>query len=125
MKTFKLQYRAGKWNLDADALSCRPHGHSAELPVQDDQDLVSKLTEDHLIVPGDVEELNQDIVSAICCRCLVTNETGKWLPVDPITLVESLSLSATSVPDCYVNEDLHGLPVIPSMSRSELKEAAR
>lgn len=89
--TFKLQYRAGKQNFDADALSRRSHGHFAELTVQEDQDLITKFAEDCVIAPGDMEELDHDIVSAICRRCLVFSHFSSSAEY-PMTLVESLSL---------------------------------
>ncbi|TKS67456.1 Retrovirus-related Pol polyprotein from transposon 412 [Collichthys lucidus] len=118
--TFKLQYRAGKQNLDADALSRRPHNHPADLTEQKDCDLINKFTAEHVIRSGELEELNTDIVSAICHRCLVTCQAAS-----PIALVESLSLSAKAVPDCYASEDLHGLPVVPPLSHLDLKEKQR
>lgn len=44
-------------------------------------------------------------------------------PLDePITLVESLSMSITAVLDTYVNENNNGLPVALSLSHYDLKE---
>ncbi len=40
-------------------------------------------------------------------------------------MVEFLSLSAKAVPDCYASKDLHGLPVVPSLSHLGLKEKQR
>lgn len=68
--TFRLQYRAGKQNLDADALSRRPHSHSADLAVQKDLDLINRFTES-----GELEELDSDIVSP--------SVAGVLLPVSP------------------------------------------
>uniref|UniRef100_A0A3P8UAF7 Gypsy retrotransposon integrase-like protein 1 n=1 Tax=Amphiprion percula TaxID=161767 RepID=A0A3P8UAF7_AMPPE len=122
--TFKLQYRAGKQNLDADALSRRPHSHPADVSVLKDWDLINKFTEEHLIEPGEVEELDADIITAICHRCLVTSQPSSSAE-SPIALVESLSLSAKAIPDSYVSEDHHGLPVVPSLSALDLKEKQR
>uniref|UniRef100_A0A3Q1EKL9 Gypsy retrotransposon integrase-like protein 1 n=1 Tax=Acanthochromis polyacanthus TaxID=80966 RepID=A0A3Q1EKL9_9TELE len=122
--TFKLQYRAGKQNLDADALSRRPYSHSVDVSVQKDWDLINKFTEEHLIEFGEVEELDVDIVTAICHRCLVTSQPSSSAE-SPITLVESLGLPANAIPDSYVSEDYHGLPIVPSLSALDLKEKQR
>lgn len=42
-----------------------------------------------------------------------------------IASVESLSLSAKAIPDCYAREDCHGLPVVPSLSLLDLKDKQR
>lgn len=122
--TFKLQYRSGKQNLDADALSRRPHSHSAELTEQKDLDLINKFTAEHVMRSGELEELDADIVSAVCHRCLVTCQ-----PSSPagssFALIESLSLSAKAVPDCYASEDPYGLPVVSPLSHLDLKEKQR
>lgn len=122
--TFKLQYRAGKQNLDADALSRRPHSHPADLIEPKDWDMINKFTSERVITPGELEELDPDVISAICHRCLVTSQPSS-VAGSPIALVESLSLSAKAVPDCYASEDLHGLPVVPSLSHLDLKGEQR
>lgn len=67
--TFKLKYRAGKQNFDADALSRCPHSHPTDQPVQGDWDLLNKFTEERVIEPGAMEELDLGVVSAICHHC--------------------------------------------------------
>lgn len=65
--------------------------------------------------------VNQDVVKAICVGAANDPCSSNF----GITLVESLTVSADAIPECYVAEDQHGLPVIPSLSHSELKEKQR
>ncbi|CAL9702220.1 unnamed protein product [Knipowitschia caucasica] len=122
--TFKLQYRAGTQNLDADALSRRPHPPRADVVVQKDWDLINKFTQEHVMDPSEVEDLDSDVVSAICHRCLVNSHQSSSTE-RPITLVESLSLSADAVPECYARETDNGLPVVPTLSKAQLREKQR
>lgn len=123
--TFKLQYRAGNQNLDADALSRRPHCHSAKDTLQKDWDLIHKFTQDHTCEPGEVEEIDPEVVSAICHRCLIRTSLPNSPAESSITLVESLSMSAQAVPDAYASESHHGLPVVPSFSHHDLQDKQR
>lgn len=106
--SFKLQYRAGKQNLDADALSRRRH-ESSDPDI--DLDSLNHFTQ-HLASSSTV--LSPAVVEAICQGCLVRTY------VEP-TLVESLSVLANAIPDAFI-ADLHGLPVVPAFSDLELQE---
>ena len=119
--SFKLQYRAGKQNLDADGLSRRPHDpYLDEGQSEKERDRISRFTQQHL-ADSSIEDVSSDVVNAICQSSLVRT-VG-----DPhaLTLVESLAISADAIPDSYVEESLHGLPVIPSLSHLDLKEKQR
>lgn len=72
-----------------------------------------------------IEVISSDVVDAICQRCLVRTSPDSDPRHSNITLVESLALSADAIPDSYVTEDQHGLPVIPSLSHHDLKEKQR
>ncbi|KAK7909418.1 hypothetical protein WMY93_014102 [Mugilogobius chulae] len=108
--SFKLQYRAGRHNMDADALSRRPHVHSSH--ITSDQEVLDQFAEQHTPGPGD-PTLSSDVVNAICQSCLIRTEAAS-------TLIESLSISADAVPESFA--DHHGLPVVPALSPSELRE---
>lgn len=117
---FKLQYRAGSQNRDTDALSRRPHDLPDEDRCQKEWDMVQQFTGDH--VDEKVVELYPDVVAAICHSCLVRVSS---LPESGASLVESLSMSVSVIPDCYAGKSLQGLPVVPSLSVSSLREKQR
>lgn len=74
--SFKLQYRAGRHNMDADSLSGRPHETSFHVPL--DQELLNQFREQHTPGPG-VPILTPDMVNAICQSCLFRSEPPSTL----------------------------------------------
>lgn len=119
--SFKLQYRAGKQNLDADGLSRWPHGELLN-DAHSKKERIARFTERHLADATD-QEIDQDAVKAICESHLVivASDSSNC----DITLVESLTVSTDAIRESYVEEDRHGLPVVPSLSHSELNEKQR
>lgn len=121
--SFKLQYRAGKQNLDADGLSRRPHGKIlVDAQSKKEQERIVRFPQRHLADP-EIQVVNQDAVKAICESHLVGLTNDPWST--GITLVESLTVSVDAIPESYVAEDQHGLPVIPSLSHADLKMKQR
>lgn len=122
--SFKMQYRAGKHNFDADALSRCYHKVPDKATSCEEWELVNRLTE-KLCDPGEAAEISPDIVVAICQSSLVRS----CCPVDytqfDVTLVESLSVHANIIPDCFAEEESHGLPVISPLTHADLKEEQR
>lgn len=118
---FKLQYRAGSQNRDADALSRIPHNESSDSHCQKEWNMVNQFTRDHVDNSGTAIELDPDVVAAICHSSLVKVSSPEHTRV---VLVESLSMSAAVIPDCYTNES-QGLPVVPSLSQVDLQEKQR
>lgn len=99
--SFKLQYRAGKLNSDADGLSRRPHGELLNDALsQKELVRIRQFTQTHLSLPD--SSLGPEVVFAIC-------ESPQN---DTILLVHSLAISATAIPSALVNEnECDGLPV--------------
>lgn len=85
--------------------------------------MVQQFTRDH--VDDSAVELDPDIVAAICHSCLVGVSSPEGPPENCITSVESLSMSASVIPDCYASESPQGLPVVPSLSLLDLREKQR
>lgn len=117
---FKLQYRAGSQNADADALSRIPRHTLPDPHSREEWDMVQKFTRDHAGDSGTAVELDPEVVAAICHSCLV-----RALHEHSIALVESLSMSVTVIPDVYVSESHQGLPVVPLLSSDDLREKQR
>lgn len=94
--SFRLQYRPGKRNLDADALSRRSHGPPEDDPAsQKESERIRQFALYHL---SDADDVSQDVVQAICDRHMVTSVTdADDQSSNPgLTLVESLFASAHS-----------------------------
>uniref|UniRef100_A0A3Q3K843 Gypsy retrotransposon integrase-like protein 1 n=1 Tax=Monopterus albus TaxID=43700 RepID=A0A3Q3K843_MONAL len=126
--SFRIQYRAGKQNLDADALSRRPNG-----PPRDDhaslkeRERIKQFALYHLSEDDTSNTIPQSVVQAICDRHLVTvveNEnvrgSGLGLP-----LVESLAHQSTAIPDSLEEELMDGFPLIVPFSKEELRQQQR
>lgn len=123
--SFKLQYRAGKQNMDADSLSRRPHDiNQSDAQSQKERDRIDSFIQEHLADENSVTVISPEVVNAICQSSLI--RTSHDPVISPcFTLVESLAHSTDSVPVSYASESEHGLPVIPSLSHSELQAKQR
>lgn len=115
--SFKLLYHAGRQNYDADALSRRPHPSSLDDSQSlKDQSLIQQFLSRHVNEGGDMKEVSSTVVQAICESSLANDSSPKG------TLAESLSMSVSRIPDSYCSEDLHGLPDLPALSPSDLRD---
>lgn len=115
--SFKLQYRAGKQNQDADGLSRRPHGELLnDLTSRKEQERIRQFAQHHLV--------DSDVVQAICEKHHICQEMAEDSDsANPgITLVESLALSAAAIPESFEQE---GSCIIPHLSEEQLKKKQR
>ncbi|KAK7159830.1 hypothetical protein R3I94_005997 [Phoxinus phoxinus] len=123
--TFKLQYRAGSQNQDADGLSRRPHGEPLDdLVSQKERERIEKFTLHHLADPENKSDvLMADVVKAICERHQVISLPESLSLTHPsITLVESLAYCVNALPKELQHETEHGLPDLPNLSEAALAE---
>lgn len=117
--SFKLLYRSGKQNCDADALSRRPHACSSD-DVPSDYELIHQFVSQHT---ADSEAIPEDIVGAICQSHLVRAARPDDKGQIGLTFIESMSANANLVPDIYCSDTLHQLPVIPALNIQEKQHA--
>lgn len=123
-----IQTSPGKQNGDADGLSRRPHGKLADdLKSQKERERIRQFTQGHLSDPENIDAVDQAVVQAICERQLIYSVSYDGQDSsDGVALVETLAISATAVPDSYVQEDhLGGLPVILHLTEAELANKQR
>lgn len=114
----------GKQNLDANALSRRPHD-----PLEDDyaskkeRERIRQFTLYHLGNPDRPETVSQEVIKAICERHMVTSAVTDVQATDPaLILVESLTHQSTAIPDCFQQEQGDGSPLVHSFSEEELRQ---
>ncbi|KAK7925830.1 hypothetical protein WMY93_008140 [Mugilogobius chulae] len=113
--SFKLCYRAGRQDNDADALSRRPHQSGLDDDLSSkDHSLIQQFLKERVSDMGDAVELSSDVVNAIC-------ET-KGSSLTPVTLAECLSVHVNGIPDSYCSEEQHGLPDLPALSLFDLRD---
>lgn len=125
---FKLQYRAGSQNQDADGLSRRPHGEPLDdLVSQKERERIKQFTLNHLMGPGvESSVLMADTIKAICERHQVIGSSENPSSFNSsLTLVESLTQHEDALPNEFQHEDEHGLPDLPHLSETSLAELQR
>ncbi|KAL7868574.1 hypothetical protein SRHO_G00099580 [Serrasalmus rhombeus] len=118
---FQLQYRAGKRNLDADGLSRRPHAEPVnDLVSQKEEERIRQFIHHHLPESDEFTRLSTKTVRAVCEKHLVCPpvRTSERSPI--ISLVTSLAMTATAIPESL--ESCSGFPVIPSVSEEDLRQ---
>ncbi len=122
---FQLQFRAGKQNQDADRLSRPPHGRLPDdTSSRKELERIQQFTKRHLS-EADYAHLDENTIKAICekhlVRQVINNHSGETSP--STTLVVSLAHHPKALPQSFEEEDqLGGLPVIPSLSPAELRD---
>ncbi len=119
---FKLQYRCGKQNVDADGLSRRPHSELPENDTSHDEQNRILTFAERLTAEAGEQEITSEVVRAICdSRLTQWCEYSRDLPV---AFISSLTMQSAAVPDVYSQEDqCGGLPTLPHLSPSEIQTA--
>uniref|UniRef100_A0A3B3I0W1 Gypsy retrotransposon integrase-like protein 1 n=1 Tax=Oryzias latipes TaxID=8090 RepID=A0A3B3I0W1_ORYLA len=116
---FKIEYRAGKQNTDADGLSRRPHGEPSEDPVSNKElERIQRFTQH---VNSDQSSIDQAITRAICDRHIILST----LPAPDQALVLSISHNANSLPDGFTNDVQFTTIALPQISTSDLAAKQR
>ncbi|KAL1279981.1 hypothetical protein QQF64_014581 [Cirrhinus molitorella] len=108
---FKLQYRAGSQNHDADGLSRCPHGELLDDPAsQKERERIKQFALHHLDESGAGDSvILPEALKAICERHQVGEfSDDRKLSNNSIALVESLALHAYFLPDEFKKENEHG-----------------
>lgn len=125
--SFKLQYRAGTQNQDADGLSRRPHGELKNDAVsRKESERIKQFTLHYMM-----EEEKQDVVLPEAVKAICEKHDVHWFHQSPsnsdpsFTLVESLSIHADVLPDEFQQEDTNGLPVVAHLTVEELRDKQR
>uniref|UniRef100_A0A669B1Z3 Gypsy retrotransposon integrase-like protein 1 n=1 Tax=Oreochromis niloticus TaxID=8128 RepID=A0A669B1Z3_ORENI len=115
-------YRSGKQNLDADALSRRPHGELANDQMsQKERERILRFAQHHLDQSSSIS-IDQHTVKAICDRQLVYSMAEE---TSTTALIQSLTAHTDSLPDSFVNDTQFASPVVSQLTTAELAERQR
>lgn len=114
---FRIQYRAGKSNQDADGLSRRPH-------VQDEMDNSAKDEDDRIDrFMSDITQnvtVSPEVVRAICQRHIVHSEFQPQSELPFLGFIECVAIDANAIPPDYSHTDiLPGSCTLPQMSQRD------
>ncbi|XP_051953222.1 retrovirus-related Pol polyprotein from transposon opus [Xyrauchen texanus] len=125
---FKLQYRAGSQNQDADGLSRRQHGEPLDdLISQKERERIRQFTLNHFMRPGvESSVFMADTIRAICERHQVIGSSNNPSSSHfSLALVETIAQHEDALPNEFQYEDEHGLPDLPHLSETSLAELQR
>lgn len=125
--SFKLQYRAGAQNQDADGVSRRSHGElQDDIASRKERERIKQFTLHCLKDQESPSVVLPDAIKAICERHDVQWSHECATHLNPsVTLVESLAIHSDALPRGFQQEDDHGLPVIGKWTEDEMREAQR
>lgn len=117
---FKIQYRAGAQNQDADGLSRKPNVQLVDdLETQKEQERIKQFALNHLSDARHVQQVMlPEVIKAIC-------ERHQAYQPSSVALVESLGVSTEALPQAFMNESEHGLPAISALSVNDLMRKQR
>uniref|UniRef100_A0A3B3BNF8 Gypsy retrotransposon integrase-like protein 1 n=1 Tax=Oryzias melastigma TaxID=30732 RepID=A0A3B3BNF8_ORYME len=116
---FKIVYRAGKRNADADGLSRRPHGELQEDPISNkEQERIQKFTQHHL--HHDLSTIDCPTTKAVLDRHVAYS----MLPDPGHALVLSISHTVNGLPDEFINNPIISV-ALPRYSKSDLAAKQR
>ncbi|KAK7883916.1 hypothetical protein WMY93_027039 [Mugilogobius chulae] len=120
--SFKIIYRAGRQNTDADALSRRPHGNlTSDLLSEKEKERIIRFAEHHLDTPN-VITIDQHTVQALSDRHLICSAPDQ---TPDHTLVHSLSMSADSLPDSFTADEQFASSVVSPLSPADIADKQR
>ncbi|KAK3505584.1 hypothetical protein QTP70_005014, partial [Hemibagrus guttatus] len=123
--SFKLQFRAGKQNVDADSLSRRPQGGLiSDIASRKEQERVRQFIVNHLL-DEDVSTVSEEVTRAICERHTVHHNSATCAD-SPFALVESLAMHVDAIPCSFdQNEICDNLSETAVITEDELRENQR
>lgn len=128
--TFKIQYRAGSKNQDADGLSRRPQAEIPDdLETKKERERIRQFTYHHLTGPSsEVPSIiaSAETVDAICERHQIKQAYHDPDVLHPsLTLVESLTVDVNALPQEFTQEDAYHFSGLPKLSEEDLRERQR
>ncbi len=124
--TFKIQYRAGSRNQDADGLSRWPQAEIPDdLETQKEREIIRQFTHQHLIEEPSMV-VSEEAVKAICERHQIGQSCDDPDLLHPsVTLVESLTVDVDALPQAFQQDDAYQITKIPQLSEESLRERQR
>lgn len=124
--TFRIQYRAGSRNQDADGLSRRPQEEVPDdMETRKERERIRQFAYHHLTdTPQAV--VSSEAIKSICDRHQVCQQCDYSDTLyQPVTLVESLAAGVDVVPEAFQQEDIYQSGEMSPFSEQDLKKRQR
>lgn len=123
---FKIRYRAGSRNQDADGLSRRPQTEIPDdLETQKERERIRQFTHQHLTNEQSML-VSEEEVRAICERHQIVQSGDDPDHLHPsVTLVESITVNVDALPQAFQQDDAYQITEIPQLSEENLRKRQR